>query len=169
MSPTITPDGRHVVYIGSRNGLQTPWIAPLDGSEATEIAASFAGFNTVSVSPDSRKVTFVTVSENSEAILVVCDLPTCANRRDLPLPLNSRGPTRFTPDGTEVAYLDRFAQNIWALPVDGRPARQVTNFPDEAATGRAIASFAWSPDGTRLVIARVTTKEDIVLFRGVMP
>ena len=52
--------------------------------------------------------------------------------------------------------------NLWIQPLDGKAPRQLTHFTD----GRTIADFAWSRDGKRLAIARSTTTNDIVLFKG---
>jgi hypothetical protein len=46
-------------------------------------------------------------------------------------------------------------------PLDGGRPSQLTRFTDT----RPIGSFAWSRDGKRLAIARVTVTNDIVLFR----
>ena len=50
-------------------------------------------------------------------------------------------------------------------PLDDSTPRQLTRFTD----GRFILDFAWSRDGKRLAIARVTTTNDIVLLRGLKP
>lgn len=43
-----------------------------------------------------------------------------------------------------------------------RPPRQLTRFTD----GRTIADYAWSHDGQRLAISRLSVSNDIVLFLG---
>ena len=48
-------------------------------------------------------------------------------------------------------------------PIDGGAPRQLTTF----AEGKRIASFAWSPDGRQLAVARAVTTSDIVLLKGV--
>ena len=53
--------------------------------------------------------------------------------------------------------------NIWAASLDGQPPRQLTHFADEK---NQIVDFKWSRDGKRLAIARSTTTNDIVLFKG---
>ena len=69
----------------------------------------------------------------------------------------------WTPDGRAVAYVGAETQgNVWVQPLDGKPARQLTHFSD----GRTVVDYAWSHDGKRLAVARSTTTNDIVLFRG---
>jgi hypothetical protein len=70
-------------------------------------------------------------------------------------------PLRWTPDG-KIAYVDAAApSNIWVRPLDGRPPYQLTHFTD-----RMIVDFAWSRDAKQLAIARASTTNDIVLFKG---
>ena len=61
----------------------------------------------------------------------------------------SPGPTshcnfRFIPDGKALAFVrvEKGVSNVWTMPLDGSPARQVTKF-----TSAAITDFGWSPDG----------------------
>jgi hypothetical protein len=47
-------------------------------------------------------------------------------------------------------------------PLDGSASRQITHFTD----GRFIGHYAWSNDGQRLAVSRVSFRSDIVLFRN---
>jgi len=55
--------------------------------------------------------------------------------------------TGLSPDGRSIAYSSDSAGNfdIWVKPLDGGPARQLTNSPAPETQP------AWSPDGTRIV------------------
>jgi len=160
-NPVLSRDDRSVVYLSLRNGLQSPWIAPIDGGEPTEIAQLFAGQGSLDLSPDGRQVLFFTSEAQNRFAFMVCDLPACANRRSVPLPADyTPALARWTPDGRAIAYVDT-SQNIRAMPLDGDPTRPITHFADGA-----IGSFAWSHDGTRLAIARTTTTNDVVLLSG---
>ena len=65
-------------------------------------------------------------------------------------------------DGKALAYVDtrNGVSNIWSLPIDGSPPRQLTNFKSDL-----IFRFALSPDGRQLVLARGTQTRDVVLIR----
>jgi len=69
----------------------------------------------------------------------------------------------WTPDGRGLTYADVTRTNLWVQPIDGGAARPLTTF----AEGKQIASFAWSPDGRQLAVARPVTTSDIVLLKGV--
>lgn len=87
----------------------------------------------------------------------------CTSQRELPLPEGrGLGRIRWTADGRSVALLDGASMNLIAQPLDGRPAFALTQF-----TSGTITDFAWSPDGTRLAIARSMTTNDIVMFKGI--
>jgi Tol biopolymer transport system component len=95
-------------------------------------------------------------------MVVVCELPSCEARKTLPAPAVTR--LRWTPDGSGIAYAGP-ESNLWVLPLDGKPRRQLTRFTDS----RTIVDFGWSRDGKRLAVARATVKDDIVLFSGLQP
>ncbi len=67
-------------------------------------------------------------------------------RRQLTFSGSANGSPRFSPDGTELAFVsDRVERaGIFVLPLAGGEAREVTRYPTP------IADLAWSPDGTRL-------------------
>ena len=69
----------------------------------------------------------------------------------------------WSPDGRILNYLSTAhgATNIWALPLAGGKPTQLTRF-----TSQDIYSFNWSADGSRLFMVRGTTKNDVVLIRG---
>ena len=71
------------------------------------------------------------------------------------------GDRHWTPDSPAIAYWGAGSE-LWLQPIDGSPARQLTDLRDR----RAIADFAWSRDGKYLAIARAVVTSDIVLFRG---
>jgi eukaryotic-like serine/threonine-protein kinase len=161
-NPIITRDDRQVVFLSLRGTIQSPWLVPLDGGEPTQIVDAFAGSFSLDVSPDGQRLVFFSTDPQGRFLLVVCDMPSCANRQDLTLPANYRPVlARWTPDGKGIAYIDASGANLWSFPLAGGDPRQITNFTD-----RTIQSFAWSADGTRLAILRTTTVSDIVLLRG---
>jgi hypothetical protein len=170
LTPIVTPDDRHVLFLSAKSGVQSPWFVPIEGGTPTEVIRAFATRGTVDISPDGRRLLFATPDAQNRMKLVICDLPAGANRVDLTPAANfsnqilREGATRFTPDGRGIAYTDTSQMNIWVQPLDGGPSRQLTHFTD-----RAIEAFAWSRDGKRLAIARSTTTNDIVLFKGLRP
>jgi serine/threonine protein kinase/Tol biopolymer transport system component len=155
----ITPDDRHVVFLATRDGVESPWVLPIEGGQAAKIFDGPVGWGTLDAAADGRLVF------SSRGTLVICDLPTCANRREVRVPPNYGGRPRWTPDGRRIAYIEGSGTNLWSIGADGGAPRQLTRFPANAP-GRSIATFAWSRDGKRLAIAHATTTSDIVLLKG---
>ena len=160
--PIVTRDDRHVIFLDGKTGIQSPWRVPIEGGEPRQIVDLFAGANSVDVSSDGRRLMFFTSAPENQFQIVVCDLPDCTNRMNVPPPPKFRYvTTRFTPDGEGVAYVDSSGRNIWVQPFKGGEPRQITQFTD-----REIMSLAYSPDGKRLAVARATVTNDIVLLKG---
>ena len=163
LDSVIMPDGRSVLFLTASNGLQSPWILPIEGGAPKQIVNLFAGASSLDVSPDGRQMMFITSLPQNQFTIVVCALPDCANRIDVPLPPSFRYvSTRFTPDGQGFAYVDGSGSNVWTRSFKGGEPRQITQFTD----GRMVMALAYSRDGKRLAVARATTTNDIVLLKG---
>jgi Tol biopolymer transport system component len=79
----------------------------------------------------------------------------------------------FMPQGYVLSPEDRWltmplkdagTTNIWALPTDGGPAHQLTDFGDRPIL--IARQVSWSPDGKFIYAAVVETDADIVLLDG---
>ena len=158
-SPMVSADGRFVVFLSIRRDALSPWMVSIDGGEPAQVTTRFAGEASLDISPDSKTIVFNSRDDQGKPTSEVCDLPACTSRRSLPY---FAGRRRWTPDGRGIAYYDLATRNIWIQPLDGSAPRQLTHFTDD----REIADFAWSHDGKRLAISRVSVTNDIVLFRG---
>jgi Tol biopolymer transport system component len=75
----------------------------------------------------------------------------------------------LSPDGKWLAapLLDRGTANLWAMPVDGGPMRQLTDFGHRATL--IVRRVSWSPDGKYIYAAVADTDADVVLFDGLLP
>jgi Tol biopolymer transport system component len=154
MWPVVTRD-RAVIFVKSDD--LTAWMVPIEGGTPTPITDGQTRFP--DVSPDGKFLAFLRTDTSNRSALVVCEMPGCKTLKPLPPP-----PTltklRWTPDGEGIAYHKE--SNVWMQPLDGGPARQLTHFTD----GRTIPDFAWSRDGKRLAVARMSVTNDIVLVKG---
>jgi eukaryotic-like serine/threonine-protein kinase len=160
--PWITDNDRNVIFLSMRSGQQTVWTVPIDGGTPQEIVKEFA--SGISVSLDSRSLMYSTQGDQSRTSLVICDLPSCTNRRTVARPNGVQ--FKWGPDGKSIAYRDAATQaNLWLQPLDGTAARQLTHF----AADRTINDYAFSRDGKRLAVTRQSIGNDIVLFKGLRP
>jgi Tol biopolymer transport system component len=81
----------------------------------------------------------------------------------------------FVPQGYVLSPDDRWltmplkdagTTNIWALPTDGGPPRQLTDFGHRPIL--IARQVSWSPDGKFIYAAVVETDADIVLLDGML-
>ena len=161
--PDISPDGRWVVYMSVIKDSPTLWKIPIDGGGAPiQLSDKIAAVPRVS--PDGRFIAcFYRAQVETFSKLAV--LPFDGGE---PVKVIDRSPTtfveagiRWTPDGRALSFIDNRdgVSNVWIQPLDGSPAKQLTNF-----TSETIFRFAWSPDGKMIVAERGTETGDIVLI-----
>jgi Tol biopolymer transport system component len=153
----VTPDDQFVLYTSLTGGSSAAiWMVPIGGGSPTKLAD---GTN-ADVSPDGKSMVFIAPEPGNRAALVVCGLPGCTSPKEVGLVEFRTPAVRWVATGDGIAYPSQ--GNLWVQPLDGGAPRQLTRFTD----GRAIGSFAWSRDGKRLAIARLTVTDDIVVFTG---
>ncbi|HEY9284714.1 MAG TPA: winged helix-turn-helix domain-containing protein [Pyrinomonadaceae bacterium] len=163
LRPDISPDGRWVVYMSIDKNLPTVWKTSTDGGGAP-VQLSDKITSVPRFSPDGRFIAcFYRAQVSTFSKLAV--IPSDGGE---PVKVFDRSPTviveagiQWTPDGRALTFIDNRdgVSNIWLQPLDGGPAKQLTNF-----TSETIFRFAWSPDGKMFVAERGTETGDIVLI-----
>jgi Tol biopolymer transport system component len=162
--PRCSPDARFIYYV-LMSRPQKILRLPMEGGSPVEVATIpgnglVAPFN---VSPDGKllsypyETTTPIPGKKIEVIRVEGGPP--LHTFDSP-PM--RGSGKWSPDGK--AFQSLFTQdgvsNLWERPLDGGKPRQLTHLHSGG-----ILSFAWYPDGRRLLLARGETGGDVVLLR----
>jgi Tol biopolymer transport system component/DNA-binding winged helix-turn-helix (wHTH) protein len=163
LRPDISPDGRWVAYMSLDKDSPRLWKTSLDGGAAA-IQLSDKITSVPRVSPDGRFVAcFYRAQVDTFSKLAVIPF-----EGGEPVKVFDKSPTtiveagiQWTPDGRALTFIDNRdgVSNIWLQPLDGSPAKQLTNF-----TSETIYRFAWSPDGKMFVAERGTEIGDIVLI-----
>jgi serine/threonine protein kinase len=158
--PRLSPDGKWVVFGNIPNGsFHTLWRVSIDGSALVQLTNQPSWVPVVS--PDGKLIACNWLDETSGqwkmAIIPfeggmpikIFDNSGVYNRRIL-----------WTPDGRAIAYIqtNRGVSNIWAQPLDGGSAKQLTDFKDQR-----IFNFSWSRDGKQLALSRGIVNSDVVL------
>jgi Tol biopolymer transport system component len=162
--PDVSPDGRWVVYNCGRVPSAVCRI-PIDGGDAEKLSQDQdTRWKTgPAISPDGSRIAYLTADRETE-IISIDGGPVLASHDfwdggDWKV-------QRWTSDGRHLtaagAQYDDGIDNIWTLPIGGgNPAqRTFLDLPDE------IRAFAWSPDGTLLLIATGGESSEVVLLEG---
>ena len=70
----------------------------------------------------------------------------------------------WSPDGKGLVYINTLGgiSNLWRQPLDGGPAKQITDFKSDL-----IYNFAYARDGKTLAFARGSNTRDAVLITDV--
>jgi Tol biopolymer transport system component/DNA-binding winged helix-turn-helix (wHTH) protein len=155
---SISPDGRWVIYLSSGALFKVP----IDGGEPAQICKNAVGVS--SVSPDGKLIAYFNQGKDFWGIAVSSFQNGSVVKR-FEVRSNSLNNTslKWTPDGKALLYSASSdgAANIWAQPLDGSQARQVTDFRADG-----IFRFDVSSDGKKLICARGGWKRDIVLVKN---
>jgi len=82
---------------------------------------------------------------------------------DVPSTLDPLGIFGWMLDSRGFVALDDRSEipNLWTLPFDGSPGKQLTHFRKSEIHG-----FAWSPDGKRIALSRGSTEQNVVLIKS---
>lgn len=168
--PQWSADGRWVVYnsVSPDESLYSLWKIPAEGGEPVRLTDKDS--ERPSVSPDGTRVaSFRREASAAGGYSVVVtpfdggpDERAFAVPQDVvPLPF-----VRWSPDGQTLTYTANRdgIPNVWAQPLAGGPAKQITDFKSE---GRL--RFDWSRDGKQLVFSRHVWTSDLVLLKNFNP
>lgn len=163
LEPDFSPDGRWVACIFMQSGKLNLWKVPVDGSIPMQLTETFA--NAPAVSSDGKLIAYLYYDEQAEKKTKVAIIPSEGGAPVkildyTPAPPPNQG-LQWTPDDSSIIYQDgrQGGANLWRLPLNGGPARQLTDFKSEQ-----IWNFYFTRDGRQLVCARGTTTSDVVMI-----
>jgi len=162
--PSVSPDGRWVIYSAIDGPKPTLWKVSIDGGTPVRITEHTSG--TSAVSPDGRWIAFSYPESldpfappNRIAVIPFEGGP-IEKTFEVPAIGTVLSITQWSHDGKSLLYsvTSSNVTNIWSQPIDGGPAKQVTDFKDLLMTG-----FAWSFDGKQLACTRGSLVRDAIL------
>jgi eukaryotic-like serine/threonine-protein kinase len=174
ISPVCSSDGKIVFFDRVANKQTRLWRIGTDDQTATKFADK--SYILPAVSPDGKHLAVLDFEDFQKLTLLILDAANGAVQSSYQVHGNSFslnvGETRvaWTPDGRAVVYIvdDPIsgASNLWEQPVTGQAGkpqqpRQITKFTSPYVK---IWSFAWSPDGKQLLLARGRTSSDALML-----
>jgi len=171
LRPSCSADGKFIVFQDASGGVARLKKAAIDGGSGFQIGEEH--LDSPAISPDGKSVAgsydpgpdksarIATIDLESGQVQNIYNLPRSAD-----LSTEDGSKLAWTKDGRSILFLvvKNGTSNLWAQPIASpggtpSPARQVTDF----SSGR-IWSFALSPNGADLVVARGRRNSDAVLI-----
>ncbi len=145
----VSRDGGTILFYRNDNR-DVLWSMPAAGGPPVRLAAS--SNQSADFSPDGNRIFHTAVQEVQGQGAFTPEIIPVRGGPGIRVPVPPRAvDTRWGPDGNSVTYTHASNQqrNVYRLPLDGGPAREITHFTE----GR-ITLHRWSPDGKRLVVRR---------------
>ncbi len=161
---TVSPDGKHLVFDEGRhqNNVQRYSLLRIrvEGGEPATIKAS--GCYLPTYSPDGSLISCVDTEKGGIVVVSAADGAEL-ERHSMPVSAIWNFGVGWTLDGSGLIYIvtEKGTSNLWIQPRDGGKPRRFTNF-----TSGTIYRYAFSPDGSKLFVARGYPTHDAVLIRN---
>jgi eukaryotic-like serine/threonine-protein kinase len=156
--PTCSADAKWVYYRDVADGQRLKRV-PLEGGNPETVSDDINGW--FALSPDGKVIAALDVREMDHKL--VLELVSTEDRKVTYHDLDQRasGPLAFLPGEKAVVFIvrEKGIDNLWAQPLDGSGARQLTHF-----TAELIRRFAFSADGAKIAIERGHVESDAVLL-----
>jgi Tol biopolymer transport system component len=152
-----SPDGKWVLFSSATKLYRIP----IEGGTPTEVPTISHNGAYGMISPDGQMIAYQYLDESpiGRAKIAVAPVAGGAPLHDFVEPAGAGG-LRWSPDGKGVQYLltRNGASNVWEQSLSGGDPHPATNF-----TSGEIYDFAWSRDGSTLLLARGEVTSDVIL------
>ena len=144
LSPSWSPDGRHIAFASDRDGNGDIYVMGSDGSNPRNLTNHSGYASSPSWSPDGRHIAFASDRDGNGDIYVMSSDGSSPRRltdhSDRDNDRDNRSPS-WSPDGRHIAfYHGAHGVRIYVMGSDGSNPRRLPNY-------RAGSSPSWSPDG----------------------
>ena len=136
-APDVSPNGKAIVFGSLTSGIESLWIATIDGANLTQIGEGiFPNW-----SPDGEKILFISLKGgNSDVWLVNHD---GSNLTQITVDIAEDIDPSWSPDGNKIVFSSNRTGNfdIWVLDLKADRLTQLTHHPGNDKNPD------WSPDG----------------------
>ena len=158
---TVSPDGKWVVFGTFTVGGFSIWKVSIDGGDPIQVTHNYS--LNPRISPDGKQIACSYQDQRTiveKIALIPFEGGEPSKLFDLPAGVQTVG-LRWLHDGRGLTYIVNRGgiSNIWIQPIDGSPAKQLTDFKSDR-----IFSYDWSTDGKWLALSRGPEQRDVVLM-----
>jgi Tol biopolymer transport system component len=164
-NPFFSADGQWVFYrygVADKSGI---WKVPVDGGSPAQLPDPLSHMTPHGISPHGEMAACTLPgSQATGRVLGIFSVENGSLIQQIPISRRAAPWVEWTPDGRFLTYIEPRAgvANLWIQPLDGGPAKQLTDFKADY-----VYQFAWSRDGRRLVCGHGSTSNDVVLISGI--
>lgn len=161
--PSLSPDGRSMVYISYIGGHEQFFVASLDGREHRQLTTDGADHEDPAWSPDGKTIAFVYIKEGHAQIAL---MPAAGGPMDVLTATVQRviHPS-WSPDGKRVAYCaDDDLKPPKKNPADIKIIDLATRRVRVLISGGVNTYPVWSPDGRSLAFRRMVEDTNSEVF-----
>ncbi|ADO75892.1 TolB family protein [Stigmatella aurantiaca] len=162
--PAVSPDGREVAFVSSREGDPEIYVMKADGTDERRITAFHQEDREPRWSPDGQWLSFISNREGRERYFLVRPDGTSLRAVSGEATKLDERELAWSPDSKKVVFVERLPEaksRLWVAAVDGGAPVALTD-------GRSRDDApAWSPDGKYLVfVAERQGDVDLWLMRA---
>jgi Tol biopolymer transport system component len=148
LAPTISPDGRKILF--NYNGGEGPdlYVINLDGTGLQALTGDH-GSLFGHWSPSGKKIAFATVSTRGTGVIAVMPADGTGKRKILTTDLWESVAPIYTPDGKQIVFQSQmggYVSAVWIMNNDGSHQRRLT------APALKGAASSVSPDGKHILL-----------------
>lgn len=152
-----------IVCLNLAEGKNRIWKTPAGAGEAVKLTDVESGYP--SLSPDGKFVAYIEMVKDQSQKIVIISINggNPVKSFDLPVTFNTEAGIAWSKEGDAILFVNTpdTTSNIWKQPLDGKPAKPLTDFKEFQ-----IAMFALDSEGNRLAISRGSRNRDSVLVRS---
>jgi TolB protein len=163
LDPSLSPDGKRMVYIAIIEGKEQLFVMAADGSGQKQITHGEADLEDPAWSPDGTTIAFIRIEAKDKRVWLMD--PDGSNQRPLTPPAQHAIHPSWTPDGGSILYctdddLDpprKNAAEIYRIDVASRQVRTLIS-------GGVNTYPVMSPDGTKIAFRRMIGEMNSEVF-----
>ena len=142
-NPSVSPDGRRIVFDSVRFGYPQLFVMDIDGSNQIRLTTNNESDWDPEWSPDGSQIAFHRSTAGDGSVFIID-----ADGGNERLLLENAASPSWSPDGSTIAVV---GGGVWIVPVDGSGPPQLLD-PSNREPHEA-QSPSWSPDGTALAVS----------------